>query len=334
MRRRRGFSNESEDFRADTCEPLKRAAATGQVRLEALGRGSYPGQRLPDDDLPELRMAGWWDAHDAQDWGLGWHCNEGIEIGYLSAGRLPFAVGDHTLEVAPGGVTVTRPWQRHRVGEPAVPACHYSWLILDLGVRRPNQPWRWPDWVLLSPSVLDRLTDTLRHNEQPVWQADAELGRCFARLDRAVTTGTGEANRTRLKILINDLLLRLAEMLESSRPTLDRDLSGSERTVRLFLEALDDRLGEPWTLESMAAACGLARTRFATYCRKITNGTPVEHLTASRLRRAAELLATRPDLPVTEIAFRCGFQSSQYFARAFRRRYGHPPSRFRKPPPP
>jgi AraC family L-rhamnose operon regulatory protein RhaS len=44
------------------------------------------------------------------------------------------------------------------------------------------------------------------------------------------------------------------------------------------------------------------------------------------------LLANQPTLPVTEIAFRCGFQSSQYFARVFRHRYGHPPSRFRDQP--
>lgn len=64
--------------------------------------------------------------------------------------------------------------------------------------------------------------------------------------------------------------------------------------MRLFLKPLDDRLDEPWTLESMAAACGLGRTRFATYCREITNASPVEHLTARRLHKASALLADRP----------------------------------------
>lgn len=333
MERRLGISANHDDLLVDTCEPLKRATSRGEVRLEALARGSYPGQKLPDDDLPELRMVGWWDSHHAQNWGLDWHRNEGIEFGYLSAGRLPFAVGDWACEVAPGELTVTRPWQRHRVGNPHVPACHYSWLILDVGVCRPNQPWRWPDWLLLSQGTLARLTDMLRHNEQPVWQADAELGRCFARLDQAVSAGTGEVNLTRLKILINSLLLHLTGMLESSEPVLDRKLSGSERTVRLFLESLSDRVDEPWTLETMAEACGLGRTRFTTYCRRITNASPIEHLTARRLQKASNLLATRPDLRVTEIAFLCGFQSSQYFARVFQRHYGRAPSDSRQASP-
>jgi AraC-like DNA-binding protein len=35
-------------------------------------------------------------------------------------------------------------------------------------------------------------------------------------------------------------------------------------------------------------------------------------------------------MSITEIAFRCGFQSSQYFAKVFRGRSGHSPSDHRK----
>lgn len=330
MEKRRTFRTARELFHADTCEPLKRAADRGDIRLEALGRGSYPGARLPRHDLKELCMAGFWNAPAAQDWGLGWHCNEGIEIGYVSAGRLPFGVGGKSLVVEPGNLTITRPWQRHRVGDPHVPACHYSWIILDVGVRRPNQPWQWPKWLLPSKSVLNRLTEMLRKNEQPVWRGDRKIGDCFKRLDEAIAKGGGDANRASLKILINELVIQLAGMLESRDPHLDESLPGSERTVRLFLENLRHRVDEPWTLDSMAEACGLGRTHFSSYCRKIANVPPVEFLTRCRLETAARLLIEEPGLGVTEIAFRCGFQSSQYFAKVFRERHGRSPSEHRK----
>ena len=57
---------------------------------------------------------------------------------------------------------------------------------------------------------------------------------------------------------------------------------------------------------------------------------PMEYLTRRRLEAAARLLLGQPQSSVTEIAFRCGFQSSQYFARAFRERHGHSPSEHRK----
>jgi AraC family L-rhamnose operon regulatory protein RhaS len=330
MEKRRTFRTERELFHADTCEPLKRAAALDFLRLEAISRGAYPGTHMPGNELKELCMAGYWNAPGKQDWGLGWHCNEGIEIGYVSAGQLPFGINQKSLTVGPGELTITRPWQRHRVGDPNVPACHYSWIILDVGVRRPNQPWQWPKWLLLPKSGLERLTETLRQNEDPVWHGDRRIGDCFSRLDEIVARGVGEMNLARLKIIINELVVLLAELLEFNNPQLDASLSGSDRTVRLFLERLTHRLDEPWTLESMAEACGLGRSQFSTLCRKTTNLTPSSYLRQLRVEKAAALLTADLPTSITEIAFRCGFQSSQYFAKAFRERNGLTPSEYRQ----
>ena len=324
------FRTDEELFHVDNCVPLVDAVARGDVRFEAVGRNNYPGEHLPANDLRELCMAGYWNAAAPQTWGLDWHCNEGIEFGYLSAGLLPFAIGRKSMKVEPGFLTITRPWQRHRVGDPHVPACHYSWIILDVGVRRPNQPWKWPKWLLSSPRSLGRLTEVLSKNEDPVWQCDRRIGECFARLDQTVARGTGESNLVHLKLVINELIVLLGEMFDTSEPHMDGSLPGSERTVRLFLESLHCRLDEPWTLDSMAEECGLGRSQFATICRKITNQTPAAHLNHLRLERAAALLAGDPRLSVTEIAFRCGYQSSQYFARAFRDQHAVPPGEWRR----
>ena len=329
MKSRTTFRRNRELFHADTCQPLKLAAKQGDVCLAALGRGSYPGERLPRHDLKEVCMVGYWDAPRDQNWGLDWHCNEGIEIGYVSNGKLPFSVGDASYLVEPGHLTITRPWQRHRVGNPMVPACRYSWLILDVGIRRPNQTWHWPSWLLSSKSDLKRLTEMLSKNEQTIWRADRKLGICFGQLDRIVARKDRDTNHTKLKILINELILLLAEMLVSRNPLLDESLSSSERTVRLFLENLSHRCDEPWTLDSMAAHCGLGRTHFSSYCKKLSNAAPAEYLTRTRMNAATRLLTHHPELSITEIAFRCGFQSSQYFSNVFRKQHGHSPSEHR-----
>jgi transcriptional regulator GlxA family with amidase domain len=56
----------------------------------------------------------------------------------------------------------------------------------------------------------------------------------------------------------------------------------------------------------------------------------VEYLIRCRLDAAAAMLRSEPDLPITAIAFCCGFQSSQYFARAFRKRFGLSPGEARR----
>ena len=329
QRRTAAFRSAAELFHADTCEPLEAAARRREARVVALGRGSYPGRRLPPKDLREVCSLGYWDARGRQTWGLDWHRNEGIEFTFLAAGRLPFAVDGRATTLEAGDLTITRPWQKHRVGDPQVASSRLIWLILDVGVRRPNQAWRWPDWLLLSPAKLQRLTHQLRHNEQLAYRASPEVAACFAALGQAVEGRITGESITRLKILINELLLVLADLLERRRPHLNVSLSSAERTVQLFLDELAQRADEPWTLEAMAQQCGLGRSRFSHYCRKLSNRTPIDHLTHCRIEQAVRLLAQEPGRSITDVAFACGFQSSQYFATVFARWKGMGPLEWR-----
>jgi transcriptional regulator GlxA family with amidase domain len=43
----------------------------------------------------------------------------------------------------------------------------------------------------------------------------------------------------------------------------------------------------------------------------------------------AELLIKNTSLPVTDIGFTSGFNSTEYFTAAFRQKYRHAPARFR-----
>ena len=139
-----------ESFVADTCQTLVDAAQRGEVRIEALVHGHYPGRKLPGGELSGIKTVGYWDARGPQTWGLPSHRNEGIEITFLESGKLAFGIGDQEHLLHADALTITRPWQTHRVGNPAVGPGKLHWLILDVGVRRPNQSWKWPAWIMLS----------------------------------------------------------------------------------------------------------------------------------------------------------------------------------------
>jgi two-component system response regulator YesN len=55
-----------------------------------------------------------------------------------------------------------------------------------------------------------------------------------------------------------------------------------------------------------------------------------EDLLARRMAAAAELLVEQRSIPVREVARRVGYRQAPHFARAFRRRYGVAPARFRE----
>lgn len=56
----------------------------------------------------------------------------------------------------------------------------------------------------------------------------------------------------------------------------------------------------------------------------------VQAITACRMELACRLLGTEPDRSVTDIAYACGFHSSQYFATLFRRNMRVPPKQWRQ----
>jgi AraC family L-rhamnose operon regulatory protein RhaS len=314
---------------ADSCEPLKEAAARGSVRLSACARGEYPGHRLPAAMLPETRTVGYWDADHRQSWGLDWHYNEGIEVTYVSRGQTYFAVDDGEYWLKRGEIGITRPWQRHRIGNPHIAASRLHWLILDVGVRRPNQTWNWPRWLASSAGDIAALTTMLSHNEHPVWPADGEVELHFAKLAEVVDgwgLGFGESH---LRLHISGLIVALTDLLGRQRPELDTSLSSAQRTVELFLQDLPNHVDQPWDLASMAAECGLGRSRFAHYCRESTNMSPVEYLNVCRLDAARRLLTEDPHLSVTDVALASGFSSSQYFTTVFHQHTGQTPRDFR-----
>jgi AraC-like DNA-binding protein len=322
------FLSDTEVFHADTCEPLREAVARKELSFDALARGTYPGRRLAAKSLPNIMSVGYWDARHDQRWGLDWHRNEGIEITYLARGKVPFAVDYIDYPLSRGNLTVTRPWQLHRVGNPNVSACRLHWVILDLGIRRPHQEWVWPDWLVISKPDMRELTRLLQHNEQPVWRADARMERCFENIGSSLDSPSSQESKLRLHL--NQLFLELLDLLRKQNLELDKTLSSRRRSVELFLRSLSNQAKIPWTLESMAEQCGLGRSRFTHYCYELTNMSPLEYLNRCRIEQACRLLSTHREKTVTDIAFECGFSSSQYFATVFRRYRGVAPNLFRK----
>ncbi|WDR01987.1 hypothetical protein PSQ19_15035 [Devosia algicola] len=215
------FRYGEELYEADTCEPLRMAVEKGELELTALARGDYPGTTMPNSWLPGVRTIGYWDAPRQQSWGLDWHRNEGIEFTYLAGGSTPFSADGIEYDLGKNHLTITRPWQSHRVGDPNVAASRLHWLILDVGVRRPNQVWRWPDWLVLSSEDVRRLTQLLQLNEHPVWFANDSVGATFEAIAEVVSNPTASTRQSRLQLLVNNLLVDILELLETQWVPLD-----------------------------------------------------------------------------------------------------------------
>lgn len=325
------FKSHGESYVAGSCQPLVDAVARGNIELQALVHGHYPGRMLPPKVLTGLKTAGYWSVTVRQDWGLPMHLNEGIEITFLESGRLPFSVGAKSYKLLPNSLTITRPWQSHRVGDPTVGPCKLHWLILDVGVRRPNQEWTWPNWIMLTARDRTELANILRQTQQPVWKGSGEIRHSIRSMSSAIEADRDGSSISEITIRINELLL-LLNLLKSRKPHVDERLASSRASVQLFLDDLvvhPEHLSLEWTVEEMAGSCGLGVTQFVHMVNQLTNMAPAQFLRHCCLDHAARLLRQPSGAPVTDVAQLCGFSSSQYFANAFRKRFGCTPTEYR-----
>jgi len=93
--------------------------------------------------------------------------------------------------------------------------------------------------------------------------------------------------------------------------------------------AINDNLGEHWTLDSLADKSNLSRSVFAERFFQACGMPPIEFLTIWRMYFARRWLEQEKS-SVMDVAERCGYESSAAFSKAFKRVTGAGPGQFRK----
>ena len=116
--------------------------------------------------------------------------------------------------------------------------------------------------------------------------------------------------------------------LFSERGRIEIDPAADPQRVRLqsVKERIDSDLAYPWSIDELARHAGLSRRSFNQKFQMVYGESAIDYLRARRLD-AARALLIHQRLSVTEAAFRVGYAHPANFATAFRRRFGHSPSR-------
>jgi AraC family transcriptional regulator len=97
------------------------------------------------------------------------------------------------------------------------------------------------------------------------------------------------------------------------------------RRVRKYIE---ESLEGDLSIGALAKVAGLSPSYFAEMFRQSTGFTPHQYVCHRRVERARQLL-TDEDLPLAEVAYRCGFTSQSQFTTIFQRFTGVTPGKFR-----
>jgi AraC-like DNA-binding protein len=254
------------------------------------------------------------------------HRNPGLELVYISRGRLRWQVEGRVEVVLPGSVFFTLPWETHGSVLEREPGCELDFVVLSLDRQYTlaSRSWSMHPAFGLSSRAMSGLRAALTGRVRRCWPATRRLSVLFPQLLDELSRP--DRSDDAVHALCRLLLIDVPRCMKPRREEPSR--SDSAPRVQGFVERLQHECQLPWTLDMMAEACRLGRTQFARLLLDLTGDRPLMALNRARVKRAGWLLR-ESDLPVTRIALDCGFGSSQHFANVFRAYSGCTARQFR-----
>jgi AraC-like DNA-binding protein len=261
--------------------------------------------------LPELRAVSRVTVASAAR-GLTDHVHDAYEITYVMRGRMEHHVGERRFRIDAGHVFVTAPQVAHG-GDDAVLHRNEHCLV-HVAFPRGRLPG--------VPAAEGRAIAAAFARLAPaVFPASREVPDLIERILVEHRSPDQPFARTRVRGALHELL---AVVLRASRRSRNESASAPIRSALVWL---DGHLGEEVAFDALARRCGLSPTHFRRRFTTEVGEAPSEHLARRRVERAKQLLAE--GAAVTDVAFRLGFPSSQYFATVFRRFAGLTPKEYR-----
>jgi AraC family L-rhamnose operon regulatory protein RhaS len=304
------------------------AIQLGKAEYLAIAQKGYPGALLKPGEVDGLLSVGNMATHDKRPLNMESFCLLGVMFVFNFQGVLAVKVNHKKYLVYPGELLIMHPGTHFAIGDPVVSCVRLGWLILDVKASDVQSPWKWPDWLMLEEGEKKELTLEVIKRGVSVQKVSDDFIQVYTQLTMLSAHEEIPHRGSRLKQLLSLTMLELLECFQRIGDRGMRNAPPSLHSVQEFLAHLSEHLAEPWTIETMAEACGIGVSKFSEQVNILTAESPAKHLAGLRLERACMLLRDK-SMPLAVIAKQTGFSCVSYFTRAFVRWYHKNPTQFR-----
>ena len=263
--------------------------------------------------VPECIVAGWASYRCAYP-PLPEHKHFGVaELAYAEIGRQPYIIADRRFTLQGGEGVIIPPDTLHSSdNQPSYPGKKY-WIQLLLPVDSSET------WLGLTSAEAAPLVAML---QMPTTQSTKWPSDFPRRISALFNIFDGPASPIRTAMLRTGLLTILFDLLNLQ---IKKTLPADKARIHRSIEWMEKQTERPPTLEQFAEISGLSSSSFKRVFKDVIGITPHTFILRKQIDRAQRLLQEHNG-SVTDIAFECGFSSSQYFATVFKRIVGVTPN--------
>ena len=248
-----------------------------------------------------------------------WHWHEAVEFGYVCSGRLQVSTAGQTqnFEKGEGFFINSNTLTAMANVETCVLESHLFHPVFLSGHFKSVFETKY-----LNPVIQNRNLEliSIRGESPKEKQLLAKL-RQVAKLQEEIDSEFPTRN------LFSEIWLLLMDILKAVQVS-GGNIKNQDRMLSM-LAFIHENYQEKITLEEIAEAAAVSTRECLRCFRMSVKQSPMEYLIDYRLRMAKKLLETT-DMPVTEVALRCGFNSPSYFTKQFRENFGCTPKSVRK----
>ncbi len=153
-------------------------------------------------------------------------------------------------------------------------------------------------------------------------KGDREVAAIFLDIFHEHQSGKSDAS-----VMMDAMLTRLLIILHRKQK------EGMSRRIfhriQPVLDAIENRYQENLSRAELAKLIQVSEAQLTKLFNTYLGMSPIRYLNEVRLNRSKELLL-EDALPISEVAYRCGYNDPLYFARAFRRIFQNSPSEYRQ----
>lgn len=306
-----------------------------------------------NDAVPRLHLGGV--PVDVYEWAR-WsdpvanppHRHTYFEVCRVEGGHGEFVVAGRRHRIAAGDLLYARPGVRHQILSPHPPGIALSWVAFDVAVNPgAASPRRCRDSAGACGCVdgssgrhpvagkpggdteAEALLRAFLRSETSVVRDDGRIGAVWRALRDVAAAPVAPGQRGQLTALGEALLLGLAqagtpELETATAPAADRHT----RAIRNAVRYVHDNLDRPLRVDELARHVHVSARQLTRLFTSNVGSSPASYVERVRLDRAAALLV-RTGQPIKQIAADLGYPDVAAFTRAFSRRHGCPPGRFR-----
>lgn len=245
------------------------------------------------------------------------HWHEEAELIYITGGNLKVTVWSETFYLAAGDIVIVLPHTIHAIEQAGCADAAYYNILFNFSVFGKDACY---DKYLKPFLTHEKAVNCCERNGSDLNQTLKPLLESLIAHRRGSYSTHEYLIKSNLYMIMHLLNQHAVDARTDDRRTYDK--------LRQVLYRVQQSYGQEISVRQAAAMCGFSESHFMKLFKELTGLSFTAYLVNYRLEVAAAQLA-ETNLNIIEIAGNCGFHNHSYFTRAFSKKYGTTPIKYR-----